>query len=311
MRFTSTIQPSGYNDSFKKVEAVLARVQAIRDAVGMDMEFGIDFHGRVHKSMAKVLAKELETYHPMFIEEPVLSEDIEALREVARYTSTPIATGERMFSRWDFKRVLTDGYVDIIQPDQSHAGGISECKKIAAMYMNAEVFLNGDSLFVHPYGYTPFWLEITELPNRGSDNLLRIVAQSRQPGTRWYSGGGLYREVSLVVGPEQCMLPGRFMRAAPPVTPRRRMCAWTSTSAARRKAQPRSSCSPRTVGWPQGQKRRSVQKTASYSASGARSSGLWTTRRCIRFALCCPAETSTSRKSACAQSTSTHAAALR
>ena len=57
MRFTSTIQPSGYNDSFKKVEAVLARVQAIRDAVGMDMEFGIDFHGRVHKSMAKVLAK--------------------------------------------------------------------------------------------------------------------------------------------------------------------------------------------------------------------------------------------------------------
>lgn len=207
MRFTSTIQPSGYIDSFKKVEAVLARVQAIRDAAGMDMEFGIDFHGRVHKSMAKVLAKELETYHPMFIEEPVLSENIEALREVARYTSTPIATGERMFSRWDFKRVLTDGYVDIIQPDQSHAGGISECKKIAAMYMNAEVFLNGDSLFVHPYGYTPFWLEITELLNRGSDNLLRIVAQSRQPGTRWYSGGGLYREVSLVVGPEQCMLP--------------------------------------------------------------------------------------------------------
>ena len=127
------MQPSGYIDSFKKVEAVLARVQAIRDAVGMNMEFGIDFHGRVHKSMAK----ELETYHPMFIEEPVLSENIEALREVARYTSTPIATGERMFSRWDFKRVLTDGYVDIIQPDQSHAGGISECKKIAAM---AETF---------------------------------------------------------------------------------------------------------------------------------------------------------------------------
>ena len=61
MRFTSTIQPSGYIDSFKKVEAVLARVQAIRDAAGMDMEFGIDFHGRVHKSMTKVLAKELET----------------------------------------------------------------------------------------------------------------------------------------------------------------------------------------------------------------------------------------------------------
>ena len=122
-----------YIDSFKKVDAVLKRAQAVRDAAGMDMEFGIDFHGRVHKSMAKVLAKELEPYHPMFIEEPVLSENVEALRDIAGVTSTPIATGERMFSRWDFKKMLADGYVDIIQPDLSHAGGISECKKIAAM----------------------------------------------------------------------------------------------------------------------------------------------------------------------------------
>jgi galactonate dehydratase len=69
----------------------------------------------------------------MFIEEPVLSQNNEALREIANHTSTPIATGERMFSRWDFKQILQDGYVDIIQPDLSHAGGISECKKIAAM----------------------------------------------------------------------------------------------------------------------------------------------------------------------------------
>ena len=83
--------------------------------------------------MAKVLAKELDQFHLMFIEEPVLSQNNEALREIARYTSTPIATGERMFSRWEFKNLLQDGYVDIIQPDLSHAGGISECKKIAAM----------------------------------------------------------------------------------------------------------------------------------------------------------------------------------
>jgi galactonate dehydratase len=69
----------------------------------------------------------------MFIEEPVLPENNEALREIAAHTATPIATGERMFSRWDFKRLLQDGYVDIIQPDLSHAGGITECKKIAAM----------------------------------------------------------------------------------------------------------------------------------------------------------------------------------
>lgn len=65
--------------------------------------------------------------------EKKLSENIEALREIARHTSIPIATGERMFSRWDFKKLFSDGYVDIIQPDLSHAGGISECKKIAAM----------------------------------------------------------------------------------------------------------------------------------------------------------------------------------
>lgn len=122
-----------YIDSFKKIQAVCDRVAAIRDALGMKMDIAVDFHGRVHKSMAKVLAKELDQFHLMFIEEPVLSQNNEALREVSRYTSTPIATGERMFSRWEFKNLLQDGYVDIIQPDLSHAGGISECKKIAAM----------------------------------------------------------------------------------------------------------------------------------------------------------------------------------
>ena len=122
-----------YIDRFEKIQAVCDRIAAIRDAVGYKLDVAVDFHGRVHKPMAKVLAKELDQFKLMFIEEPVLSENNEALREVARYTSTPIATGERMFSRWDFKNLLQDGYVDIIQPDLSHAGGISECKKIAAM----------------------------------------------------------------------------------------------------------------------------------------------------------------------------------
>lgn len=126
-----------YIDSFKKVQQVLDRIAALRDAFGYDLDIAVDFHGRVHKSMAKVLAKELDTFKLMFIEEPVLPQNNEALREIARYTSTPIATGERMFSRWDFKNLLMDGYVDIIQPDLSHAGGISECKKIASM---AEAF---------------------------------------------------------------------------------------------------------------------------------------------------------------------------
>jgi galactonate dehydratase len=120
-------------DSHAKVDAVLARVQAIRDAMGQDFGIGVDFHGRVHRPMAKVIAKELEPFRLMFIEEPVLSEHAEALKEIANHCSTPIALGERLFSRWDFKRILADGYVDIVQPDPSHAGGITETRKIAAM----------------------------------------------------------------------------------------------------------------------------------------------------------------------------------
>jgi len=126
-----------YIDSFKKIDAVIQRFAAVRNAAGPHFDIGIDFHGRVHKPMAKVLAKELEQFHPMFIEEPVLPENNEALRDIAQHTSIPIATGERMYSRWDFKKILMDGYVDIIQPDLSHAGGITECKKIISM---AEAF---------------------------------------------------------------------------------------------------------------------------------------------------------------------------
>ena len=124
-------------DTYKKIDEAVRRIAAVRESVGADIGIGVDFHGRVHKPMAKILAKELEPFHPMFIEEPVLPENNEALREIANHVSIPIATGERMFSRWDFKKLLTDGYADIIQPDVSHAGGITECKKILSM---AEAF---------------------------------------------------------------------------------------------------------------------------------------------------------------------------
>lgn len=122
-----------YVDTFDKVDRCLQNVAAVREAVGPNVGIGVDFHGRVHKPMAKVLVKELEAYRLMFIEEPVLSEHYEALKEIAPLTSTPIALGERLYSRWDFKRVLSEGYVDIVQPDPSHAGGITETRKIASM----------------------------------------------------------------------------------------------------------------------------------------------------------------------------------
>jgi galactonate dehydratase len=115
------------------VEAARERLATVRETVGPDVDVGVDFHGRVSKSMAKRLATALEPYDPMFIEEPVLPEHNDALPELAAHTSIPIATGERMYSRWDFKSVLEDGAVDVIQPDLSHAGGISEVKKIVGM----------------------------------------------------------------------------------------------------------------------------------------------------------------------------------
>ena len=119
-------------DTWARVQAALDRVAAVRDAVP-DLGIAVDFHGRVHKPMAKVLLKELEPYRLMFIEEPVLSENADTLLGPMIKTSTPIALGERLFSRWDFKSLLASGAVDIIQPDPSHSGGISETRKITTM----------------------------------------------------------------------------------------------------------------------------------------------------------------------------------
>ncbi|MBB3713072.1 galactonate dehydratase [Limimaricola variabilis] len=120
-------------DGHAKIDAVVTNVAAVREAVGPHVGIGVDFHGRVQRPMAKALIRELEPFRLMFIEEPLLSENLEGIAEVARGSATPIALGERLYSRWDFKRVFEARCVDIIQPDLSHAGGITECRKIAAM----------------------------------------------------------------------------------------------------------------------------------------------------------------------------------
>ena len=120
-------------DSHDKLDATVERVAAIRDAVGDKLGIAVDFHGRVHKTMAKLLMKKLEPYNLMFVEEPVLTENEDEFLEFSRCVNIPIATGERNFTRWGFKRMLTRGGVDILQPDVSHCGGILEMRKIAAM----------------------------------------------------------------------------------------------------------------------------------------------------------------------------------
>jgi len=111
-------------------DEVVARVGA---AQGEGVDVGLDFHGRVHRPLAKQLARALEPLGLLFIEEPLLSENPEGLAQIAELVATPIALGERLYSRWDFKPFFEKGAVDIIQPDLSHAGGLSECRRIAAM----------------------------------------------------------------------------------------------------------------------------------------------------------------------------------
>jgi galactonate dehydratase len=106
---------------------------ALREEVGDEVDIGVDFHGRVGPAMAIELAAALEPYHPMFIEEPVLPGDVDAMARVARSTRIPVATGERLFTRWGFREVLEKQAAAILQPDLSHAGGIWEVRKIAAM----------------------------------------------------------------------------------------------------------------------------------------------------------------------------------
>jgi len=120
----------GWLESPRALDGVLERVAAVQ-AQGLDV--ALDFHGRVHKPMAVQLLKLLEPMKLLFVEEALLSEEIEGLAALKAGTSIPFALGERLYSRWDFKPFFERGIADIIQPDLSHAGGISEVRRISAM----------------------------------------------------------------------------------------------------------------------------------------------------------------------------------
>ncbi|KAK9476991.1 enolase C-terminal domain-like protein [Lipomyces japonicus] len=121
----------GWLDSPASLDSAAERLATVK-SLGLDA--GVDFHGRIHKPMAKQLAKLLEPFRPLFIEEPLLSENYEGIEELSNLTSIPIALGERLHSRWDVKKFLNSkATIDILQPDISHVGGISELRRIAAI----------------------------------------------------------------------------------------------------------------------------------------------------------------------------------
>lgn len=127
-------------DNRKYIEKCVSIMEAIREAVGSGIDIAVDFHGRVSVGMAKLLIKELEHFTPFFIEEPCPPENVDALVDISRSTYIPIATGERLYTKWGFREILEKQAAFILQPDVSHAGGITELKEIAAM---AEVYYSG------------------------------------------------------------------------------------------------------------------------------------------------------------------------
>ncbi|WP_225728101.1 MULTISPECIES: galactonate dehydratase [unclassified Nocardia] len=118
-------------DTPRATLGIVERVAAVRAAVGDEFDIAVDFHGRLSVAMARRVLPLLEPYLPFFVEEPLVPEVSERIGEIASATSIPIATGERLYSRWDFRRVLDQG-IAVVQPDLSHAGGISEVRRIAA-----------------------------------------------------------------------------------------------------------------------------------------------------------------------------------
>jgi galactonate dehydratase len=106
---------------------------ALREAGGPEVDIGIDFHGAISPQNARLLIKALEPYKPMFVEEPVQCQNVDVMADIAKSAPMPIATGERIFTKWGFREILEKGAASILQPDMCHAGGIMEARLIAGM----------------------------------------------------------------------------------------------------------------------------------------------------------------------------------
>jgi galactonate dehydratase len=126
-------RPSRYVESPAEVRYAADKFAELRKTAGDDIDIAIDFHGAISPALAKVLIKALEPYSPMFIEEPCQAQNHDIMAEIARGTHLPIATGERVFTKWGFREVLEKKAATILQPDLCHAGGITEVRLIAGM----------------------------------------------------------------------------------------------------------------------------------------------------------------------------------
>lgn len=127
--------PIRFIDTFSKIKDITKRIAAMREAAGEDVDIAIDFHGRISPAMAPILIQELAPYHPMFIEEPVLPENVDVMKRMMNF-GVPIAAGERLFTTFGYRELIEKQAVNVVQPDLCHCGGILQAFKIAAMANN-------------------------------------------------------------------------------------------------------------------------------------------------------------------------------
>jgi galactonate dehydratase len=126
----NAIEDAGWIGENHQIDALVGRIAMVRET---GMEVGVDFHGRIHKALARRALQAIEPLRPLFAEEVLLGEQPKAIEQLSQHTTVPLAIGERLYSRWDFRQFFESGAIDLAQPDVSHAGGISECRRIAAM----------------------------------------------------------------------------------------------------------------------------------------------------------------------------------
>jgi len=126
-------RPARYIETPAAVQYAAESFAELRRAMGNEVDIAIDFHGAISPATAKLLIKALEPYQPMFVEEPCQAQNHDVMAEIARGTHLPIATGERVFTKWGFREVLEKRAATVLQPDLCHAGGITECRLIAGI----------------------------------------------------------------------------------------------------------------------------------------------------------------------------------
>ena len=116
-----------------KIKAAVRKIQTLREGLGDGIDIGVDFHAKTSPTVASIICKEVEPLHLMFIEEPCPPENYKAMARIARRTTTPIATGERLVAHYSTQQLLEDGTVDILQCDINHVGGVTALWKVGAM----------------------------------------------------------------------------------------------------------------------------------------------------------------------------------